>query len=533
LLALFPIALLLLAALAAFISLRLKPQMGYAWMICAFASLASMVSVVVLRWHLPQLLVLESWLPFSQFTDSPIFGLDSISWPYLFCLATACLAVILTATTRLQHNVDPNAWIGVLALSGMGMLAVLSANLLTLILTWTLIDAIELIILQANSSQRTIGLQTVLAFAVRVSGTVLVMVATLISRGQGLPPTFADMPTANTVLLLLAVGMRLGVLPLNLSSAQTPIQRRGLGLIMRFATAASALVALARLPANGLAAPLRPALLAFCALAGLYAATVWASARDEIQGRPYWLIGVGALAVASVVQGHPEASPAWGVALLLPGGLLFLFSARRRSLLFLPALGLLAFSGLPFTPAASGWQGVLATPFNGWQILLLAAHALLMLGYVRFLPAGGDDLGKMERWVQVVYPLGLSVMLLADVLIGLIGWRDSFSAGLWWAGAASAVLAAVIGLASFTWRQRTAPDTALNRWYTSALRQVGGFLFTLLSFTWLYRALWRLYRFLAQGIQVLTEILEGEGGVLWAMVLLALLVSLLQSRLAR
>ena len=120
------------------------------------------------------------------------------------------------------------------------MLAVLSANLLTLILAWTLIDLIELVILQANSSERTLGIQTVMSFAMRVSGTVLAMVAALISRSQNLPPTFAQMPAINALLLLLAVGLRLGVLPLNLPTAQTLIVRRGLGTTLRIVPAASA-----------------------------------------------------------------------------------------------------------------------------------------------------------------------------------------------------------------------------------------------------------------------------------------------------
>jgi hypothetical protein len=55
----------------------------------------------------------------------------------------------------------------------------------------------------------------------------------------------------------------------------------------------------------------------------------------------------------------------------------------------------------------------------------------------------------------------------------------------------------------------------------------------LFNLAWLYDLLWWIYHRLLQIIQVVSEILEGEGGVLWTLVLLALLISLLQSRLAR
>ena len=532
-LALLPTALLLLAALGVLILQRLRPSVGYAWMISTIASLLSMGWVIYLRWHLPQLAVLKDWLPFTQFTDSPIFGLDGASWPYMFGLAVVCLAVILTASVRLEYNVSPYAWVGVLSLVGVGMLAVLSANLLTLILAWTLIDLIELVILQANSSVRTLGIQTVISFGIRVTGTVLAMVAALISRSQNLAPTFAELPPVNALLLLLAVGLRLGVLPLSLPSAQTLIMRRGLGTTLRMAPAASALVVLARLPADGISQPVGSLLLAFCALATLYAAVVWASASSEISGRPYWLIALSGLAVASVIEGRPSASLAWGLALILPGSLLFLFSARRRQVLYLPALGLLTFSGLPFTPAASGWLGVFNPPFQIWQVLLLIAHAVVMLGYVRFMLAPGDDLARMERWIQAAYPLGLGMIVLGAIFTGLVGWPGSFSPGMWWAGPASAALAALAGTGVIIWRQRASQETALTRWYTNALHVTAAFLAGLLNLGWLYRGMWWVYRRMAQAIQLITDILEGDGGVLWAMVLLALLFSLLQSRLTR
>jgi hypothetical protein len=323
------------------------------------------------------------------------------------------------------------------------------------------------------------------------------------------------------------------VLPLNLPSAQSLIVRRGLGTSLRIAPVASALVVLGRLPAGTLPATIASLLLAFCAVATLYAAGVWASASNEISGRPYWVIALGGLAVASVIQGHPEASLAWGMALILPGSLLFLFSARRRQILILPVLGVAAISGLPFTPAASGWLGVMATPFQVWQVLLLFAHALLILGYVRHAIGPGDDLKNMERWIQVVYPVGLSLLVLAVGFTGLVGWPGSFSLGVWWAGPASLALAALVGTGVMIWRQRTSQENAVNRWYTSSLNNTANVISILLSLGWLYRMLWWIYRRLAKAIQVVTGILEGEGGVLWAMVLLALIISLLQSRLAR
>jgi hypothetical protein len=513
LLALLPSALLLLAALAIFILQRLRPSVGYSWLIGSIAGLLSAGWVVYLRWRLPQQVAVEGWLPFSSFTDSPIFGLDGNTWPYLFCLAVVALAVMFTASARLEYNVNPYAWVGVLSINAVGMLAVLSANILTLILTWTLIDLLELIILQANNSERALNTQTVIGFAVRVTGTVLVMVAMLVSRGQNLPPTFSSLPPTSALLLLFAAGLRLGVLPLHQPNIQGIIPRRGLGTTLRMVAAASALVVLARLSGESVPQEWAGPMLAFTAAAALYSAVVWASAADEISGRPYWLITLGSLAVASVIEGQPRASLAWGSALILPGSLLFLYSARRRQVLFLPALGLLGLSGLPFTAAASGWSGIFNGPFSFWQFLLLAAHSVLLLGYLKFFIGPGDDLGKMQRWIQAM--------------------PGSFGPGSWWAGPTSLALATLIWLGATLWQRRIARQDALSRWYSSVIHNTGAFFTSLFNLAWLYDLLWWIYHRLLQIIQVVSEILEGEGGVLWTLVLLALLISLLQSRLAR
>ncbi len=529
---LLPPALLLLAALGILTLQRLRPSVGYAWVIGTLTSLAAAAVTVFLRWRLPQQTSLGNWLPFSVFIDSPILGLDGNSWPYYFSIGAVALAVLLTASARLEPAASPYAWAGVLSLCSMGMLAVLSANLLTLTLTWTLIDLLELVILQANSNNRTLGIQTVIMSTFRVTGTVLVLVAALVCRGQNLPPTFATLPPAAALLLLLAAGLRLGVLPLHLPDLGI-IRRRGLGTTLRIVSAAAALVVLARLPAESVPAEVKGLLLGFTALAALYSAAMWAGAGDELGGRPYWLIALGGLAVASVIQGQPRSSLAWGMLLILPGSLLFLYSARRRQILFLPALAVVGLSGLPFTPGAGGWAGVFATPFNFWQVLLLAAHSLLFLGYLKFIFMPGEDLARMERWIQAMYPLGLAVPALALAFTGLLGWPGSLGPGIFWAGPLSLVAAGLLWTALSYWQRRTTRDDAVSRFYSSATQSVGGALARLFSLRWLYGLIWWLYRRLLQVIQVLTEILEGDGGVLWALVLLALLISLLRSRLAR
>ena len=526
-----PVAVLFLAALLVAVLQRVRPSIGYAWLTGSLSALVALGLMAYLRWRLPQQVVVSGWLPFSRFTDSPIFGLDGSSWPYALSLTAVTAAVMLTASARLGYRINPWAWVGALLVAGTGLLAVYSANLLTLALTWTAIDLIDLVILASYSENRSLGVQAVIAFSLRVTGMLMVILAALINRSQGIPPTFDGLPGLSALFLLLAAGLRLGVLPLNLPALPDLRVRRGLGTILRMASAASSLVVLARLPAQPFSPGLEIWLVALTSLAVLYAAGMWLTAADEIAGRPYWLIALAGMAVVSALRGEPRAGMAWGVTLLLSGSLMFLYSARMRGTLALPLLGLLGLSALPFTPAAGGWSGVLKGSFNFWELLLLVSHLLLLLGYLRLAIRPGDNLRNMERWVQVIYPFGLLLMVAAHWMVGTIGWTGSLTLGVWWAAPVTGIgLVGGGGLWLLINRAELSSSGPVN-WYLNTARLTGRVVSTVFGLGWLYNLLWAVYRRLEQAIQILTNILEGDGGVLWVFVLLALFASLLSTRL--
>ena len=519
-----------MAALGILILQQVRPSAGYSWLFANLAGMAAFGVMVFLRWRLPFQVVVANWLPFSQFADSPILGLDGSSWPYGLCLCAVVSAVMLTASARLRFQIYPWTWAGLLLVAAAGLLALYAANFLALALAWTALDMMDVVILSAYTPNRSLGVQTVIAFALRVTGTLLVILAALINRSQGLAPTFSGLPPLSALFLLLAAGLRLGVLPLNLSTLPDTRHRRGLGTVLRLSSAASSLVVLARLPAQAFSPDLQAWLTGFAALAVLYAAGMWLAAEDEILARPFWLVALAGLVLISAVHGDPRASLAWGVALLLSGAMIFLYSARMRGMIAFPLLGLLGFSALPFTPAAGGWQGILSGPLSVWQVVTLIAHILLMLGYLRFAVRPGERLRDMERWVQVAYPLGLFVLVAAQWLVGTLGWKDVLTVGVWWVAPLSGLGLALGGGLSLLRQRMELSGSAPVQWYLLAARRVAGFLARLLSLRWLYDVLWAIYNRVEQLVQFLTSLLEGDGGVLWVFVLLALVVSLLTSR---
>jgi hypothetical protein len=72
-------------------------------------------------------------------------------------------------------------------------------------------------------------------------------------------------------------------------------------------------------------------------------------------------------------------------------------------------------------------------------------------------------------------------------------------------------------------------DTPNYDWAAALLQKIGSAFSSVLSFDWLYQIVWFIFGIIQRIVQLLAAFLEGDGGVLWALLLLALLITLLQS----
>ncbi len=529
-----PLILLLAAAVALLFLQWLRPGFGLAWLVATGVSFATWLLLMFLRFRLPETFTIVQWQPVTLFNASPALLLDRVSWPYAFCLATLVLAVLFTETARSQYQSNPFAWAASLAMTALGLLAVLAGNPMTLMIAWAAIDLAELIILLSNLNEIHLSRRAILAFSARIGGIMILAWAIMVGQeGTSLPKQVFDLnhiPAQAGIFVLLAAGLRLGVFPLHLPFSQEPRLRRGLGSVLRLVPVASSLALLARLPTDIVPARWAPYLLGLSVLAAFYCGIMWLVSGDELVGRPYWLIGWAALSMICVINGLPANSMAWGVAAILPGSLLFLFSARERQLLFLPALGLLGLTGLPFTPAASGWSGLVGGHFSLVSVFILLSQTLLLLGYARHALRSGDRLAQVERWASVTYPAGFLVLIGADIVLGIWGWPGSRTVGIWWAGLFGLV---VLILAAVTYSRQVKffqhSPVAMVLWNIppmKVIRLLVSRFMQILRLDWFYRTAGWVFQGVGALLFSVTSILEGGGGVLWALVILSLLLSL-------
>ena len=509
---------LLFLSISAVVALRLtRPGASYTWLVVG-GVLLTWLSVLLWQFNLPWRLMPGQWMSAALFNASPQLFADPLAWLYALSLGGLAAAVILTSPAR-NAQAGTASWPETLALTGLGLLVILADNPLGLVLAWMAIDLAEFVI--ALRGRSALGESVWLAFAVRLGATAFALWASVVgvfSTGQ----TFAleSTPAQAGIFLLIAAGLRLSALPLSLAyHPDEYAARRGFGTILCMVSAVTGLLVLARIPSAAMDPRWIFPLFALTALAALYGGSKWLFARDELNGRPYWLIGMSALSLAACLGGNPAGSAAWGVVLILFGGISFLYSAKQIWMTRVFAVTGLFMLSLPFTLTASGWQVDLPLPFVFWPLFMIA-HAMLAAGYVRHLlhPAG-TEFAQLPKWAQATYPLGMGILVATILLGSLWGWPGAFRLGNWETGLAALLLSVAIIFAFSRLpflKSRAAPEDRPSR--LAALLKIFS------------QALAFLYQLLGGLIIYVSGLLEGDGGLLWTLLLLILLISFLRGR---
>lgn len=528
---LLPFLLPVTAAVLVLTIARLRPGFGFAWLAAFLASLVNWGLLIYLRFSPPAPVIFSSWLPLGGVSGSLVFQLDDVAWVYTFSLSSLLVLIVMTVPARLANKSNPGAWASCLALAGVGNLAMMAATPLAIVLAWMAIDIFELVVILVGVPSRQIKVQAFVAFAARVFGTLILILAMILSRSEGRVLILVDPGAQVGIFILLSVGLRLGVLPLHLPYTQEVPMRRGLGTILRLTSPLASLMLLARLPMTVVPVEFSPILLGLASIAAVYGAGMWASASQEVSGRPYGLISVAGMAVACSIRGYPLASMAWGVTLAFSGGMIFLYSVRDIRLIFIPIIGALFLSGLPLMPAASGWNGLVVLPLNIPDFLFWLAQALLLFGYLRF-GLSFEKSAHVERWIWALFPSAYVLMFGSAILLTVVGWAGSLSVGIWWASIPAALFA-VGGFLVYRRLIREGVQTLEDRWFVVIGRRVGRVFSKIFSLDWLYRLLRWIFSWIQVVVRGLTTIIEGEGGVLWVFVLLAVVITISLSGAAR
>jgi hypothetical protein len=515
---LLPAALLILTIIFMLAMQRRDIGRGLIWSVAAVGSLTAIIVSFVIKNQLPLEVVMRGSAT-SIFSRIPMtLSLDGIGWAYQTTLLAILGGVLLTAAKR-QATSGPTAWLASIGIAVLGLVAVQAGTLSTLLTAWFLIDTLELVFLLVSMKpQHDLG-KLATCFVLRYAGILMALIS--------LPGINNQTGASSEFFMFLSVLLRMGSLPFwsywGDISAMT-----GLGTMMHAVRVLSALTPLARLGADAVPSRWIALVTVYCMLLMLYCAIRWWGLDSPRDGRVYWITGFSLIAYACVIHGQAAASVPWVVTSMLVGSALFLFTDRTRLYLGLSLANLVALTGLPYTPVSSGWSGLLGAPVDWRSTPFILAIAFFLTGSLKLAIGTPEPERRIEGLARFAYPAGMIVLLIMPWLI-ILNSTNEEPLQDWWAGFLTFALLLVLTIvfrdqvfegAAFKW-----PATGF--WKTFVKLFEGSL--KAIQQDWLITIFNRLTGWLGGLTRVITGIMEGDGGVLWVLLLLVLFAALISN----
>lgn len=488
-----------------------RPRSGFFWLISAVSAFLTWLIFIYLRIDLPGDIILTNFGFQENNTLTTSLKIDPISWSIAFSMVSFHMVGVFTDVVR-RSEADWSTWARGIALTGLSVLSIFAGNPLTMLLAWVLIDFTEIVMLLGQGYRGEDSRPIIVIFTLRLAGSILVLAATILAVSMQSQLTFDKIPPEIGGYLLLGAGLRIIVLPLYPSLIRNMTIRRTLDTLVRYLPVTTSLVLVVRVAQMGIVKNWENYLLLLVDLVILISAFRWLSAIDEISGRRYWLLGISCLAFAAAIVGQVAASLVWILVMVMVGGTLFLASIRTRSLRIIFVFSGLTLLMLPYTPT---WNGIFLfePPFRILYFPLLIAQASFLAGYFRFSLQEIKANTPPERREWMIYILGL--LSLTILSFGISFTNQTLLSGPEWNQSWTTLF--LLGLLSLF----VLVETRKIRFPITSSIQIpihipAQWIYPFLS--WFHLQLGRLANFISQ-------IMEGEGGILWTLLLFLLLIS--------
>jgi hypothetical protein len=492
------------------------------WAVSSLMAALAWVVCLILSTSVGASTSLSVWRPEALFESTLLLALDTTGWQMAYAAVSVYLALALTQAAR-PGTTTMGTRIILPVYAGLGVAAMLAGNLLTVAITWALLDILTFIFLMSATTDEHAIPGIITRLAMDGFSVIIVLGAAAASWSSGQVNTaFGEISTPLSAGLIAIAGLiRLGMFPLHFSLPKVPRARRGLGTMIRLMPPAIVLAVLARQFESGFPPRLVPWLTLAGALGVVVGGARWAFAQDPVQGRPFFV-----LAIASTGMVAAGLEPAATGVILANTGTLILLVGCAFSLAEIhspahrvwPIAAGLIVAGAPFTLSgvlSGALASGLATPATAWlSILGGLGLAAIGLGVTAGAVAPQTTWPVGESLVRVVYGLGISLPVLVALGMGLqMPLGRNLAAGAFFLGV---VLAAVLGREAL----RRLPYRSIDLARRAAAR---------LDPASLYRGALRAYVVILRIVRTLAAPLEGEGGMLWMLVVVILVILGIQS----
>ncbi len=488
------------------------------WAVGAGFAILTWLITMALSSSLPARSSFSVWQPERLFQSPLSFSLDQTSWAYMYASTTVLLAMVLTAATR-RYAAPAEVRAFWFIFTALTLIALLAANLVTLTISWALMDFLTLLFFLRYATRPEDVQRTLVRTGIDMTGLLVLLAGASMNYQAGGDTSITTAFVSNTgvLLVILASLIRLGILPLHYGIPTFEPLRRGMGTLLRLFPPAVSLVLLTRLFELDIASQTRTWIMLAGGLGVFIGGVRWVLEDDVIESRPFFVLTISSLAVLIGASGAGgDGTRAAGVAMLLVGATLSLTEIHTPAQRIWPLLGSLLLLGLPWSiggVVASSLGGMLG--IGSWlPPVIVGGIGMVLLGLGSLHAVLEEEIPwpSAETLVRTMFTMGLALPILVGLGLGL--WLQT-APGV--EGLSIFGLAVILAALVFVVLRRVPPDV-VRRWQSGISR---------VDPRGVYRVLWRPVKTLGRIARMSGGVFEGEGALLWmAVVVLFLILAL-------
>jgi len=480
--------------------------------------------LVLLIWFLsllmlaaiPNAVSFSIWQPANLFQTPLEFSLDRISWGLAYCISTVLLSMLLTAATR-ADSASTGVRVFWFVFAALAMLVAFAINLLTVALTFALLDVCSFIFFIYRAENVGEIRRAIVRAGVDLVSVLLIVAAAWMNSIEGIGAGLdaASFSTPAAILFLIGILVRLGVIPLDLAlPSLSPLRRRS-DSILRLLPPALALLLLARFLENGTPPTIRLWLTLAGAIGILLGGVRWLLEEDRFLASPFFVMGLAGVGILTSSNGSANGDVLFATStlLLLVGALLSLIQVHTPSHRIWPIFAAALLIGIPASPGGliTSVMGQSALNEGVWIQTLVGIIGLssLALGAIHLFFAEEEPWPNSESLVRVMYSMGLALPALVSMGLGF--WMEGTSSV---AGVIVSVTAGALGVGAF-FALRNLQGREFTRWRSLFLR---------INPQWIFSWIWNILRYFLSMARSIGELFEGEAAMLWMFAFVAVLL---------
>jgi hypothetical protein len=512
----------LITTAAAFVMKKQGVRRPMVWMVMAVSSLILWLMVMLIDPGKGVALNWQNWFYSSGSHIGLYFLIGKQNWAVIGALLTVHVAFLFTSGARQEFGKDFILWIVEAVEIALTFAILTAADLWSLVFTWTAMDAC--LFMYWSFFRKVPDHEKIFrTFIIKFAGSILLIFATAQISGKGESLYLANIPAASSTLVFLAALLHSGIFPLNIIKNRKIDHQSVLDLLSFLLPLFSSLNLITYLPNNQLSfiVGLISSVAALAAI--IYFALLWLKARDELEALCQFALSFSAFAAYCFLTKTQNTLQDWFIILILYCPWMLLHDRRGRATNFFPIILLVLISGLPFSLTSYGSSGFSVSEFSIPVLVAILFHILFLVGYVRFIFLPKGEFDELESSSQMVYFIGLfiTILSLGALIFRTMGSLSDEISGIW-----AGLFIAIVVLGFFLWnRSRNKPlfsENQLNKLDSARAEKI-------LTFAWLFNVTDTIMSWCRPLVTGFSQLLEGEGGVIWSMVLLAMLVTLLKS----